>query len=51
MGLRVTLPGTEDAIAYQAAVRSAAFEEGVGVAFLDLTPEDRGRLDRFIAHA
>ena len=44
MGLSVTLPGSDDAIACRAVVRSAVFGKGVGVEFLELTPDDRAHL-------
>lgn len=51
LGLRFTLPGTDDDIACEAIVRNAVRGECVGVEFLNLPIEQRERLHAWVAHA
>ena len=44
LNLSFTLPQTEDAIGCRAIVRSAVEGKGVGVEFLDISPQERERV-------
>ena len=46
--LRFSLPGYNEEIVCQGAVRDAVDGEGAGLEFLDIRPRDRDRLVQFV---